>query len=281
MLVYHKIDELKKYITSQKASGKTVGLVPTMGFLHDGHLSLIKKSAQENDLTVVSIFVNPTQFGPNEDYETYPRDLDKDKLAAKKAGADIIFAPAPKEMYPDGYKTYVTVEDLSNVLCGKSRPGHFRGVATVVCKLFNIASPDRAYFGQKDAQQLVVIKKMVQDLNMDVKIIACPIVREKDGLAKSSRNVYLNPDERKRATVLYQALLEAQRMVEAGERKASLILQAITEKLNTASPTLIDYVQIVDADTLEPAAMLSGRVLIALAVKFGTTRLIDNIILEV
>lgn len=281
MRVFDKIAELQEYLAFQQAKGKSVGLVPTMGYLHEGHLSLIEKCAADNDVTVVSVFVNPTQFGPNEDLETYPRDLERDKQLASQAGADVMFTPAPDEMYPDGYCTYITVEGLSGVLCGKSRPIHFRGVATVVCKLFHIVSPDRAYFGQKDAQQLVIIQKMVRDLNLNVKVIGCPIVREADGLAKSSRNVYLSEEERRRAPVLYQSLCMAQQMVEAGERQADVIRDAIVKNLQGASPTLIDYVEIVSANSLEPITLLAGQVLIALAVKFGNTRLIDNIILEV
>ncbi len=281
MRIYHKIPELKEYIAFQKAKWRSVGLVPTMGFLHEGHVSLIEKSASENDLTVVSIFVNPTQFGPNEDYETYPRDFEADSQAARNAGADILFAPPPDEMYPDGYGTYVYVEGLSDLLCGKSRPDHFRGVASVVCKLFNIVTPDRAYFGQKDAQQLVIIGKMARDLNMGVKIIGCPIIREEDGLAKSSRNTYLSSDERKRAAALCRSLYRAQEMVQAGQRNAGIIHDAMIQTLKEASPDLIDYVEIVNADTLQPVELLAGRVLIALAVRFGQTRLIDNIVLEV
>lgn len=281
MRIFDKIEELQEYLAFQQAKGKSIGLVPTMGYLHEGHLSLIERSAADNDVTVVSVFVNPTQFGPSEDLETYPRDLERDKRLAEQTGADVMFTPSPEEMYPDGYRTYITVEGLSGMLCGKTRPIHFRGVATVVCKLLHIVSPDRAYFGQKDAQQLVVIRRMVRDLNLSVKIVGCPIVREADGLAKSSRNVYLTEGERHRAPILYQSLCMAQQMVEAGERKADTLRDAIVEKIQSASPTRIDYVEIVGSDTLEPVTLLAGRVLIALAVKFGNTRLIDNIELEV
>lgn len=281
MRVFEKIAELKEYLAFQQAKGKTIGLVPTMGYLHEGHLSLIEKSAAENDVTVVSVFVNPTQFGPNEDLATYPRDVERDKRLAEGSGADVVFTPSPEEMYPDDYQTYVSVESLSKVLCGQSRPIHFRGVATVVCKLFHIVNPQRAYFGQKDAQQLVIIQRMVYDLNMDVKVIGCPIVREADGLAKSSRNVYLSVEERRRAPVLYQSLCMAQQMVAAGERHAESVRSAIEEKIQSGAPALIDYIEIVSADTLRPVTLLAGKILIALAVKFGTTRLIDNIVLEV
>jgi len=197
MRVIETISDLKAIIRTQKNLGRVIGLVPTMGYLHEGHLSLVNMSRQNNDYTVMSIFVNPTQFGPNEDFDRYPRDLERDLKLAEAAGVDVVFAPSVKEMYPDGYKTYVNVEGITEVLCGKSRPGHFRGVTTIVTKLFNIVEPHRAYFGQKDAQQVAVIKKMVKDLNMNVEIITCPIVREEDGLAMSSRNVYLSPEERK------------------------------------------------------------------------------------
>ena len=281
MIIIETIADMKAVIKSQKQSGKSIGLVPTMGYLHQGHISLVKHSTQENDFTVVSIFVNPTQFGPNEDYDKYPRDLEKDMKLAEQAGVDIIFAPSVKEMYPDGYKTYVAVEGITEVMCGKSRPGHFRGVTTVVTKLFNIITPTKAYFGQKDAQQVAVIKQMVKDLNMNLEIITCPIIREADGLAMSSRNVYLNSEERKAALVLSQSLLNADKLVEGGERSKEKLYKSIYEQISSESLANIEYIEIVDADTLEKVNNIEKRVLVALAVKLGNTRLIDNIILEV
>lgn len=281
MRTFERISEIKEYLAFQKAKGRSIGFAPTMGFLHEGHCSLIQKSASENDITVVSVFVNPTQFAPNEDFEKYPRDIQSDLHLSEQAGAQIMFTPSVEEMYPDGYATYVDVMRLTQGLCGKSRPQHFRGVTTVVCKLFNIITPTRAYFGQKDAQQLVVLSKMVRDLDMDVTIVPCPIVREPDGLAKSSRNVYLLPDERSRATALYRSLCRAVEMVDLGERNAATLKTVIGEVLAGASPSLIDYIEIVSADSLEPATLLAGKILIALAVKFGNTRLIDNIMIEI
>lgn len=281
MRVIETIDELKALVRSQKSMGKTIGFVPTMGYLHEGHISLMRMSVQHNDFTIMSIFVNPTQFGPNEDFERYPRDMEKDTNLAKSAGVDVIFAPSVKEMYPDGYKTYVSVEGITDVLCGKSRPGHFRGVTTIVNKLFNIVEPHKAYFGQKDAQQVAVIKKMVRDLNMNLEIVTCPIVREGDGLAMSSRNVYLSDEERKSAVILSKALVEASILIENGEIKKDDIITYITDRISSEKKAVIDYVEVVDADTLECVDILKGTILIALAVKFGNTRLIDNVILEV
>lgn len=211
MVVVQKIQEMKEIAKKLKKEGKSIGFVPTMGYLHEGHLSLVRLSKQQNDITIMSIFVNPIQFGPNEDYDRYPRDFERDKSLAEKEGVDYIFYPSVEEMYPEDFKTVVSVKKITEIMCGKSRPGHFDGVATVVLKLFNIVNPDRAYFGQKDAQQLAVIKQMVKDLNLDVEIVPCPIVREQDGLAMSSRNVYLSEEERKSATVLYRALNLAKR----------------------------------------------------------------------
>jgi len=281
MKIFEHISDIKEYISFQKVKGKTVGLVPTMGYLHEGHASLIDRSAADNDITVVSVFVNPTQFAPNEDFASYPRDLAADIALAEAHGADIMFTPSAEEMYPQGYNTYVDVEELTQGLCGKARPTHFRGVTTVVCKLFNIAMPNRAYFGQKDAQQLAVITRMTRDLDMDITIVPCPIIRETDGLAKSSRNVYLSPDERSRAVVLHKSLCMASEMIANGERGAQVIRDAMIHTLESAAPTLIDYVEIVSADTLTPIAALAERVLITLAVKFGNTRLIDNVIVDI
>lgn len=281
MRLIDKISDMKAIIRSNKSMGKTIGFVPTMGYLHEGHLSLAKRSVQENDLTVMSIFVNPTQFGPNEDFDKYPRDLERDLTLAEAAGVDVVFAPSVGEMYPDGYKTYVNVEDITEVLCGRSRPGHFRGVTTVVNKLFNIVEPNKAYFGQKDAQQVIVIKKMVRDLNMNLEVITCPIVREPDGLAMSSRNVYLNAEERKAAVILSKSLFEAEELIKKGEKSRKRIVEYIESAIKTEKLAEIDYVEVVSADNLEIMEELKGSILIALAVRFGKTRLIDNVIVEV
>jgi pantoate--beta-alanine ligase len=248
-----------------------------MGALHQGHLSLIRKARSENDLVVVSIFVNPTQFRAGEDLETYPRDLKRDLQLARSAGADLVFSPPVREMYPKGFSSWVEVEGLTQGLCAASRPGHFRGVCTVVAKLFNICRPDRAYFGEKDAQQLAVIKKMVRDLDMAVEVVPCPTVREPDGLALSSRNVRLSPEERVQAPVLYRALSAALTLVENGEREAGRLKDEICAVLAEADLAKIDYVEAVDADGLVPLDVLAGPCLIALAVWFGDTRLIDNL----
>ncbi len=281
MRIIETVADMKAVIKSQKQAGKSVGLVPTMGYLHQGHISLVKHSTTENDFTVVSIFVNPTQFGPNEDFDKYPRDLEKDMKLAERAGVDIVFAPSVKEIYPEGYKTYISVEGITEIMCGKSRPGHFRGVTTVVAKLFNIVTPNKAYFGQKDAQQVAVIKQMVKDLHMNLEIITCPIIREADGLAMSSRNVYLNSEERKAALVLSQSLFDAQKLVESGERSKEKLYKSIHDHISSESLANIEYIEIVDADTLENINKIEKRMLVALAVRFGNTRLIDNIILEV
>jgi len=274
-------DEMYLYVKEVKRQGKEIALVPTMGYLHEGHLSLIKAARKECDVVITSIFVNPMQFGEGEDYQEYPRDLSRDSALAEKAGADIIFAPPVSQMYPKGYHTFVNVEYLTEHLCGSSRPGHFKGVATVVLKLFHIVQPDRAYFGQKDAQQVTVIEQMVKDLNVPVKIVRVPIVREQDGLAMSSRNVYLNEKERKQAPILFQSLKKAEQLVLQGEKNAQQIKKYISEHISQAPLAQIDYVEIVDGSTIQPIETLAGKVLIALAVRFGKTRLIDNIILEV
>lgn len=281
MKLVETISELKAIIRSNKSEGKTIGLVPTMGYLHEGHLSLVKRSVQDNDFTVMSIFVNPTQFGPNEDFEKYPRDMERDLRLAESVGADVVFAPCVTEMYPDGYKTYVEVEDITKVLCGLSRPGHFKGVTTVVNKLFNIVEPDKAYFGQKDAQQVIVIKKMVRDLNMNLEIVTCPIIRESDGLAMSSRNVYLSKEERAAAVILSKSLFEAEELIKKGEKSTRKVIEYIRNRIMSEKLADIDYVEVVSTDGLGKLEEISGSVLIALAVRFGKTRLIDNIILEV
>lgn len=279
MKIITTVSEIKQYIKEERANGHSVGLVPTMGYLHEGHASLIARSAAENDITVVSVFVNPTQFGANEDLDSYPRDLEHDCAVAEHAGAQVIFHPTAAEMYPNGYRTYVNVDEITLPLCGKSRPTHFRGVTTVVCKLFCIVAPDRAYFGQKDAQQLIVIRQMVRDLNMSVKIIPCPIVREADGLAKSSRNVYLNEEERCQALVLHQALALAEELYKNGERVVENLRHIMIEKIQSAPLAKIDYVELVDLESLQTVQTLEQPTLAALAVRFGTTRLIDNTIL--
>lgn len=268
---------------SQKArkEGRFIALVPTMGFLHEGHLSLIRRASQVGDLVVVSIFVNPFQFGPWEDYEAYPQNLDQDKRLAEVNGTNILFSPSAEEMYPQGYATWVDVEELTEVLCGRSRPGHFRGVTTVVTKLFHITRPHYAVFGQKDYQQAQVIKRMVEDLNFDLKVLVEPTVREPDGLAMSSRNLYLSSQERKDAAVLYRSLLKADELVQGGERDAGRVKGLIREMIAGKKRAKIDYVSIVDGESLRPLSKLKGKVLIALAVKIGKARLIDNLLISI
>lgn len=278
MQIIKTISDMKK-LADDLRKGKTIGFVPTMGYLHEGHLSLVRRSKTENDVTVVSIFVNPTQFGPNEDYKSYPRDLNRDLSMLEKEAVDFVFAPEVEEIYPKGYSTYVTEESLSKYLCGRSRPGHFRGVCTVVTKLFNIVKPHRAYFGQKDAQQFRVIRRMVRDLNLDVEVIECPIVREPDGLAMSSRNVYLSTQEREQALALNKALKLAENLYKSGERSASRIIEKMTDYLSTFDKLKIDYVEIVDEESLEPVTRINKKVIVALAVWVGKARLIDNVIL--
>ncbi|NLD47294.1 MAG: pantoate--beta-alanine ligase [Clostridiaceae bacterium] len=281
MKIIKTIQEIREEIKKHRGQGKTVGFVPTMGYLHEGHLSLVNASKKQNDITVMSIFVNPVQFGPNEDFEKYPRDTQSDLKKAETAGVDFVFLPSVSEMYPEGYKTYVSVEGITEVLCGKSRPGHFKGVTTIVTKLFNIVKPTRAYFGQKDAQQVAVIMKMVRDLDMDIEIVSCPIIRESDGLAMSSRNVYLKPEERKAAVILSRALFEAVDLIKNGCRNRDEVIEYLRKRINKEELAQIDYAEAVNAITLEDSALLEGRVLVALAVRFGNTRLIDNVIVEV
>ena len=249
-----------------------------MGYLHEGHQSLIKKSVEQNDRTVVSVFVNPIQFGPNEDLESYPRDLEADAKLCESTGADIIFNPEPEEMYADGFVSFINMTGLPNALCGLTRPIHFKGVCTVVGKLFNIVTPDRAYFGQKDAQQLAIIMRMVKDLNFDIEIVGCPIIREADGLAKSSRNTYLSADERQAALVLSRSLKIGKQLVDAGEKSAKVVKDAITAEINKEPLAKIDYVDVVDFDTITPVDEIKGTTLVAIAVYIGKTRLIDNFI---
>lgn len=263
-----------------KLKGKTIGFVPTMGALHEGHLSLIRQAGKENDLVVVSVFVNPIQFGPKEDFKQYPRDLKKDSLLCRKVGVDIIFYPSVRDMYLGSYKTYVCVRHLSDVLCGKFRPTHFKGVTTVVAKLFNIIQPDIAYFGQKDAQQTIIIKKMVYDLNMPIKIKVMPTVRENDGLAMSSRNVYLSADERRDALVLYQALSLARDLIRKGNINSSKIIKKMRQLINKKKNAKVEYISIVDLEDLNSVNKIRDDVLVALAVRMAKIRLIDNIIVK-
>jgi len=281
MKIVDNISRMSTLSKMLKKEGKVIGFAPTMGYLHDGHLSLVRTAKKHTDVVVMSIFVNPLQFGPGEDFEKYPRDFKHDEEVAASAGADILFYPSGKDIYPGGYSTYVNVERLTDGLCGASRPGHFRGVTTIVAKLFGIVRPDVAYFGQKDAQQAIVIKKMVEDLNMGVEIKMVPIVREKDGLAMSSRNVYLSGSERQDAVVLYQALKKAESIVEQGERDPKKIMKTMEAMIKEKSSAKIDYISMVDTKLLQEINKVSGEVLIALAVFIGKTRLIDNVILKV
>jgi pantoate--beta-alanine ligase len=281
MEIIRQITLFQEKIKEARRLGKAIGFVPTMGFLHEGHLSLLRQARADNDLVVLSIFVNPLQFGAGEDFEEYPRDLERDAALAAGTGCDIIFAPATRDMYPKDYATFVEVERLTSGLCGASRPGHFRGVTTVVNKLFNIVTPDRAYFGQKDAQQAMIIKRMAKDLNMGLEVVVLPIIREADGLAMSSRNTYLSQAERKAATVLYRSLCLAKHSIAAGERNAGSIKQLIRDTINSERLAQIDYIAVVDAENLQELDTIEKLALIALAVRFGKTRLIDNIIVEV
>ena len=283
MQVITKIGQLKQIVHTAKREGKTVGLVPTMGYLHEGHLTLMRRARQEQGLVIATLFVNPLQFGPQEDYADYPRDLERDCKFAESTGIDVLFAPSVDEMYPAGngkILSFVDVEKITATLCGASRPGHFRGVATVVTKLFNIAEADVAYFGQKDAQQVAVIRRMTEDLNMNVKIVAVPIVREPDGLAMSSRNKYLDPAQRQAALVLSRSLEQAASLLTAGERDSALILAAVRELIDQQPLAEIDYVSLVDPLSLAAIERVEQQALLALAVKFGKTRLIDNMLWE-
>lgn len=278
MKIAYTIQDVRKQVKEWRKEGLTVGLVPTMGYLHEGHASLMKKAVEENDRVVTSVFLNPTQFGPTEDLEAYPQDFEKDCAMCESLGVDLVFHPEPEEMYAPDFCTWVDMDVLSKTLCGKSRPIHFRGVCTVVSKLFHIVTPDRAYFGQKDAQQLAIIRRMVRDLNMDIEIVGCPIVREEDGLAKSSRNTYLNEQERKAALVLSQSIFLGQKMVEEGETDAQKIKTAMIEKIKAEPLANIDYVEIVDGLSMQPIKTVQSPTLVAIAVYIGKTRLIDNFI---
>jgi len=279
MQVIEKIKDVSNFIKELKTQKKTVGFVPTMGFLHEGHLSLMRYAKKVTDVVVVSIFVNPTQFGPKEDFNAYPRDMEGDKGKCLEAGVDILFIPPAAEIYPDGYLTYVNVENITDVMCGASRPGHFKGVATIVAKLFNIVKPDKAFFGQKDYQQAVVIKRMAADLNMDVDIEALPTIREPEGLAISSRNSYLSGAERAAAACLYMSLKLAEDRISKGERNCAKIIEAMQHIIQSEKLAKIDYIAIADTETLEEIKTIDRKVVIALAVWIGKTRLIDNIVI--
>ena len=280
MVNIERIVETRQIIKAWKNQNLTIGFVPTMGYLHNGHKSLIEKAKLENEKVVVSIFVNPMQFGPNEDYEKYPRDMEHDLQICADAGADLVFAPSADEMYTSKNLVYIDMDKLGEGLCGKTRPNHFRGVCTVVAKLFNIVTPDKAYFGQKDAQQLAILKKMVQDLNFDIEMVACPIIRELNGLALSSRNSYLSLEERSAALVISKSLKQAKRLLANGERNADIIKKTITELIEDEPLARIDYVDVVDMNLLESVCEINAPVLIAEAVYIGKTRLIDNFTFE-
>lgn len=277
MKIVSTVEEVRKQIKEWKMQGQSVGFVPTMGYLHEGHKSLMDCARKENDRVVVSIFVNPMQFGPAEDLADYPRDLEHDAQICESAGADLIFHPEPEEMYAGDFCSFVDMSVLTEGLCGKTRPVHFRGVCTVVTKLFNIVTPDRAYFGQKDGQQLAVIRRMVRDLNMDIQIVGCPIVREEDGLAKSSRNTYLSPEERKAALILSQAVRLGAELAKT-EKDAGKVVLAMKDKIQTEPLARIDYVEAVDALSMQPVKTLEGGCMLAMAVYIGKTRLIDNVL---
>lgn len=274
------VNDVRSQVKAWKNQGLTVGFVPTMGYLHEGHQSLIKRAVEENDRVVVSIFVNPMQFGPTEDLESYPRNLEKDSALCEATGANLIFHPEPEEMYTDGFCSYVDMSVLTEELCGLSRPVHFRGVCTVVSKLFHIVTPDRAYFGQKDAQQLAIIKHMVLDLNMDVEVIGCPIIREEDGLAKSSRNTYLSSEERQAALILSKTIKLGEDMVKQGETDCNVILDAMKTNIESEPMAKIDYVKIVDSLTMQQITTIDRPILCAMAVYIGKTRLIDNFMID-
>jgi pantoate--beta-alanine ligase len=279
MKICKTIEEMRSASRDTRREGKRFGFVPTMGALHEGHLSLVRAAKAKSDVVAVSIFVNPLQFGPTEDLAKYPRSFERDRELLEKEAVDIVFAPQPEEMYPKGAVTYVTVEGLSEKLCGRSRPGHFRGVATVVAKLFHIVEPDLAFFGQKDAAQATIIRRMVRDLNLPIEIVVCPIIREPDGLAMSSRNVYLRPEERKAAPVLNRSLTETKNRFDQGERNARKLIAAGKRVMAQESRVRLDYFEIVDPDTLDPVLEVTRSALVAIAALVGNTRLIDNILL--
>jgi len=274
------VKEMQRRSEQLRREGKKIAFVPTMGYLHEGHLSLMREGRKRGNILLISIFVNPTQFGPGEDYDRYPRDMKRDLALVQGVGVDICFNPSAQEMYPDGFQTAVEVEGVTKNLCGISRPGHFRGVTTVVAKLFNIVKPHLAFFGQKDYQQLIAIKRMVEDLDMDIELIGMPTIRETDGLAMSSRNAYLDPEQRKEATSLYRALLKGKELYHQGERSTAVILNHVRGIIEEGKSAAIDYAKICDAHTLEDIEEIKGEAVIAVAVKIGKTRLIDNIILK-
>ena len=280
MVVFQKIDEIKSFVTGLKKMGRTLGFVPTMGYLHEGHLALVREAQRGCQAVIVSIFVNPTQFGPQDDFDRYPRDAERDLRMLEEEGVDAVFMPPVLEMYPQGYVTYVTLKGLTDSLCGRSRPGHFDGVATVVTKLFNIVRPDKAFFGQKDGQQVLVVRKMVDDLNMEPEIVTVPTVRQPDGLAMSSRNSYLKAEERKAAPVLYGGLTAAQAAFDGGERNPQRLCKIALDMLAREALARVDYVEIRSLPNLEPVAIITRPVLLAAAVYFSKTRLIDNIVLD-
>jgi pantoate--beta-alanine ligase len=282
MKVIKNIDEMMKLSDAIRAENKTIGFVPTMGYLHDGHISLVKESVQNNDITIVSIYVNPTQFGVNEDLDKYPSDIENDMLRLEKSYVDYLFLPQSKEVYPLGFSTYVSIDgEFTNKLCGKSRPTHFRGVTTIVTKLFNIVKPTRSYFGKKDAQQFAIITRMVKDLNMDVEVIGMPIIRELDGLAMSSRNVYLSIEQRQSAPNIYKGLLEVQKNIDDGKRDILFLSNIVKNSIEKVADSRVDYIEFVNFDDFTYATEIKGKILLAVAVFVGKARLIDNIILEV
>jgi pantoate--beta-alanine ligase len=280
MKIFKSAEEMRSACRATERADQRLGFVPTMGALHEGHLSLVRAAREQNNVVAVSIFVNPTQFGPNEDFSKYPRSFERDCELLEKEGVDLLFAPSVEEMYPDGTATWVTVEGLSDKLCGRSRPRHFRGVTTVVAKLFNIIEPDLAFFGQKDAAQVAIIRRMVRDLHFSVQIVGCQIVREPDGVAMSSRNAYLDPTQRQSALVLYRSLMEIQKGFEQGEHSAAKLIEAGKRVFDSEPAVRLDYLEIVDADTMEAAEDVWGGTLVAIAAFVGTTRLIDNIVLN-
>jgi pantoate--beta-alanine ligase len=280
MVVFEKNDEVKSFATELKKRGRTLGFVPTMGYLHEGHLALVREAKRICQAVVVSIFVNPTQFGPQDDFERYPRDFERDLRMLKEEGVDAVFVPAVAEVYPKSYVTYVTLKGLTDCLCGRSRPGHFDGVATVVTKLFNIVRPDKAFFGQKDGQQVLVIRKMVEDLNMEPEIVTVPTVREPDGLAMSSRNAYLSAEERKAAPVLYRGLMTARAAFAKGEKKPERLCKIVVDILAAEPLARVDYVEVRSIPNLDPVEIIDQPVLLAAAVYFTKTRLIDNVVLD-
>jgi pantoate--beta-alanine ligase len=282
MDIIKSIGDLRKAVRNARSAGRTIGVVPTMGCLHEGHLSLMRRARQENDLVVATVFVNPTQFGPNEDFDAYPRNAQRDIDLMQAENVDIAFLPEADDLYPDGYATYVEVQGpMTRTLCGASRPGHFKGVTTIVAKLFHLTAPHRAYFGQKDAQQVAVIRQMARDLDFDLDVVACPTVREPDGLAMSSRNGNLSKSQRMDAVVISQALFEARDMIAAGETQADKVIDHIHTRIEAVEQADIDYLSVVDFNTLKDLEVLDGSVLIAVAVKFGNTRLIDNLAIDI